>query len=59
MTRERVGRSDTPTVKKFFEGSYRGNKLKFEKQKWISKEDPKGSSSDKLAMSKGFVKRPK
>ena len=54
-----VVRSETPTGKKPFERYFGGNKLKFAKRKWESKEDPERGSSDKLATPKGFVKRPK
>jgi hypothetical protein len=54
-----VGRSETPTGKKPFKRSFGGNKPKFAKRKWESKEDPERGSSGKLATPKGFVKRPK
>lgn len=53
-----VGRAETPTGKEPYERSFGGNKLKFAKPKWESKEDPKGSSG-KPTMPKAFIKQPK
>lgn len=54
-----VGHSETLNGKKPFERSFGGNKPKFAKIMWESKEDPKGGSSGKPATPKIFVKRPK
>ena len=54
-----VVRSETPTGKKPFERSFGGNKPKFVKRKWESKEDPEGGSSGNPATPEGSVKRPK
>ena len=53
-----VGRAETPAAKKPYERFPGGNKPKFPKRKWESKEDPEGPSG-KPTMRKAFVKRPK